>query len=159
MKRRAEDKRIEPGHPPDDQLQANAGLHISSLRGQTGDSYQFQRRELDSSSRFAAASYFTPWRMVLAMRASSNSVRSPAFFPGTGSNRAARGLFHLKASVATSPTMRARRSSPVSPGSGTVSRPPAQTAEYASRESMLYAPSAHRRASTASSSTGTISPE
>jgi uncharacterized protein (UPF0210 family) len=39
------------------------------------------------------------------------------------------GLCHLYASDATSPRMRARRSSLISPGSGMVSSPPAQTAE------------------------------
>jgi hypothetical protein len=49
--------------------------------------------------------------------------------PGAGSSRAASGLFHLNASVATSPTIRAISASVVSPASGTVSKPPAQTAE------------------------------
>src|SRR4029453_1976655 len=64
-----------------------------------------------------------------------NSVVSPAFFPGAGNSRAASGFFHLKARVATSPIMRAIVSSLVSPGSGTVSTPPAQTAEKARIES------------------------
>src|SRR5689334_20560741 len=68
------------------------------------------------------------WMIALA-RAPLNSVVSPAFLPGAGSSRAAGGLCHLNASVATSPTMLAIAASVVSPGSGTVSTPPAHTAE------------------------------
>ena len=53
-------------------------------------------------------------------KAPLNSVISPAFFPGAGSSRAASGLFHLNAKVATSPMMRAMALSLVSPASGTV---------------------------------------
>ena len=84
---------------------------------------------------------------------------SPACFPGAGNSRTASGLFHLNASVATSPMILAIVSSLVSPASGTVSTPPAQTAEYAKIESRLYVPSVHRRVSTASSKTGIINPE
>ena len=41
--------------------------------------------------------------MIAFASAPLNSVISPAFFPGAGSSRAASGLFHLNASVATSP--------------------------------------------------------
>ena len=47
-----------------------------------------------------------------------NSVISPTFLPGDGNNRTASGLFHLYASVATSPTIRAMASSLVSPATG-----------------------------------------
>jgi len=67
--------------------------------------------------------------MVTFASAPLNSVISPTFLPGAGSKRAANGLFHLNASVATSPTIRAMASSLVSPASGTVSTPLAQTAE------------------------------
>ncbi len=76
--------------------------------------------------------YLTPGSfgsVVLAMRESENAVRSPAFFPGAGSRRAASGFFHLNARLATSPMIRASCSSVMSPGSGIVSSPPAHTAE------------------------------
>src|SRR5262249_18282071 len=97
-------------------------------------------------------------RMAFA-RAPLNSVISPAFLPGAGSSRAASGLFHLNASVAISPTIAAIAASLVSPGSGTVSTPPAHTAEYARIESRVYVPSVHRRVRMESSSTGIIRPE
>jgi hypothetical protein len=40
-------------------------------------------------------------RMITFASAPLNSVISPTFLPGAGSNRAARGLFHLNASVGT----------------------------------------------------------
>src|SRR4249919_1072767 len=53
------------------------------------------------------------WMIALAS-APLNSVISPALLPGAGSNLAASGLFHLNASVATSPTMLAIAASLVS---------------------------------------------
>jgi hypothetical protein len=55
-----------------------------------------------------------------------------------GRSRTASGLFHLKASIETSPTIPANA---FSPASGTVSTLPAQTAEYARIESSSYVPS------------------
>ena len=55
--------------------------------------------------------------------------------PAPAAVAAASGLFHLNARVATSPTIPAMSASLVSPGSGTVSTPPAHTAEYARIES------------------------
>ena len=43
--------------------------------------------------------------MIAFDSAPLNSVISPTFFPGAGSSLAASGLFHLNASVATSPTI------------------------------------------------------
>src|SRR5439155_24479510 len=75
--------------------------------------------------------------VVLKRKGSWKSVLSPAFFPGTGCSLAERGLFHFVASEATSPKRRSICSGLMSPGSGIVSNPVPQTAEYASSESML----------------------
>lgn len=48
----------------------------------------------------------------------SKSVRSPAFFPETGSSRADSGLCHFADRLATSPIIRAKPASLMSPGNG-----------------------------------------
>ena len=93
--------------------------------------------------RYRRGEPISGWMITFAS-APLNSVISPTFLPGTGSNRAAKGLFHLNASVATSPTIRAMASSLVSPASGTVpalgfaSPPPGHRREFQpSRRSCL----------------------
>src|SRR3984885_14983057 len=59
----------------------------------------------------------------------SNSVRSPAFFPLTGSSRAESGLCAFTAQVGTSPLIFFQCSRVTSPGRGMVSSPVPQIAE------------------------------
>jgi hypothetical protein len=82
----------------------------------------------------------------------SKSVRSPAFFPETGSSRADSGLCHFADRLATSPIIRAKPASLMSPGNGTTSRPVPQ-AEDARRASREILRSLHRCAGRLSSST------
>jgi hypothetical protein len=72
--------------------------------------------------------------MIAFASAPLNSVISPTFLPGAGSHRAAKGLFHLNASVATPPTSSAMASSVVLPASREV--------HATSLEPYLFQPSA-----------------
>src|SRR5580658_10860050 len=78
-------------------------------------------------------SQLTPHRTaripVFTRDGSVNSVRSPTFFPFTGSSRAVNGFFHFTAKLATSPRMRSICRALASPGIGMVSRPVPHTAE------------------------------